>query len=404
MKVAIYAPNYLPAVRYGGPVQSSHGLAKALVGQGCAVDVFTTDVDGPDRLDVPLGIPVSIDGVRVRYFPIVAPRRIYRAPAMTAALDRLLPESDILHINGAYLLPGPTAARIARRHGVPYVHAPRGMLAPDMIAGKSRWVKRAWIASLERAALRGAAAIHATADLEAEGLRRLGLDLAPIHVIANGVDMPARVDTALSERLWSGMPRGQRVAMLGRLDWMKGMDVAIRAIAHVPGSHLRIAGPDHAGLRPSLERLAREAGVAERVSFAGLIEGERKWALLAGADVVLVPSLRESFGMTVVEALAVGTPVIVTEGVGASTIVRRIDPDCVVERTPQALASAIHRLLGNPARRDAIGAAGAALVSRDYGWDAIAARTIALYREAIAAGPQRARRPAQPGHPSHAGI
>ena len=403
MRVAIYAPNYLPAVRYGGPVQSSHGLAKSLVGQGCAVDVFTTDVDGPDRLDVPLGVPVSIDGVSVHYFPIAAPRRIYRSPAMTAALDRLLPEADVLHINGAYLLPGPTAARIARRHSVPYVHAPRGMLAEDMIAGKSRWVKRAWIASFERAALRGAAAIQATAESEAEGLRRLGLDLAPIHVIANGVELPARVDSAQGETLWKDVPRGRRVAMLGRLDWMKGMDVAIGAIADLPDAHLRIAGPDHAGLRPSLETLARKAGVAAQVSFAGMIAGDRKWAFLAGADVVVVPSLRESFGITVAEALAVGTPVIVTEGVGASGLVRRIDPDCVVERTPQALASAMERLLRDPARRDAIGASGAALIAGDYGWPAIAARMIALYRDIIAAGPQRARRPA-PTQPSHAGI
>ena len=79
MKVAIYAPNYLPAARYGGPVQSSHGLARGLVRQGCAVDVFTTDVDGPGRLDVPVAVPVPIDGVRVRGALVqIGPHRIDR--------------------------------------------------------------------------------------------------------------------------------------------------------------------------------------------------------------------------------------------------------------------------------------------------------------------------------------
>ena len=380
-------------MRYGGPVQSSHGLAKALVRQGCAVDVFTTDVDGPDRLDVPLGVPVPIDGVTVRYFPTAAPQRIYRSPAMTAAFERLLPDADVLHINGAYLLPGPAAARIARRHRVPYVHAPRGMLVREMIAGKSRFVKKAWIAALERRALAGAAAIHATADLEADSLRQLGLDLAPVHVIGNGVDAPPRIDAAEGERLWAGIPRGSRVAMLGRLDWMKGMDLAIRAVAAVPESRLVIAGPDHAGLRPALEGLARETGAAGRVGFAGMVEGDAKWAFLAAADLVLVPSLRESFGITVAEALAVGTPVVATEGVGASGIVRRIDPANVVERSPEALAAAIRRLLQDEALRAATGAAGKTLMQRDYGWAAVAARTIALYGDIVAAGPRRAPAP-----------
>lgn len=387
MKIAIYAPNYLPAVRYGGPVQSSHGLARGLVRQGCTVTVFTTDVDGPGRLDVPLGMPVPMDGVCVRYFPLAAPRRLYRSPAMTRALAAALPATDVLHINGAYLLPGPTAARIARTLRVPYVHAPRGMLVPDMIAGKSRWVKKAWIAGIERHALRGAAAIHATADSEADGLRRLGLDLAPVHVIENGVDAPQVIDATESAALWHDVPRGSRVAMLGRLDWMKGMDLAIRAVAQVPGSHLRIAGPDHAGLRPSLEAIARETGASDRVGFAGMIDGSRKWAFLAGADVVLVPSLRESFGITVAEALAAGTPVVTTEGVGAGSIVRRIDPACVVPRTPDALAAAIRAILGDDARRARLGAAGAALLRSEYGWDAIAARMIRLYESILTGRP-----------------
>ena len=80
MRILLFAPNDVPAIRYGGPVAASHGLAKALVGLGHEVQVFTTNVDGSGGADVPLGRSVAIEGVQVRYFPVSAPRRITTAP------------------------------------------------------------------------------------------------------------------------------------------------------------------------------------------------------------------------------------------------------------------------------------------------------------------------------------
>ncbi|WGM40038.1 glycosyltransferase [Caulobacter sp. NIBR1757] len=383
MKILIYAPNYYPATRYGGPIRSSHGLAAALVRAGHGVQVFTTDVDGPDRLDVPLETPVLIDGVEVRYFPLAAPARIYHSPAMDRALADAAAGVDVIHTNGMFLLPGPRAAHHARRAGTPLVISPRGMLLPEMIAGKSALVKRAWISLLERRALSGAAAIHVTSEEEARGVRALGLDLAPLSVIGNGVDTPAAPPSAAGiERLWGAAPKGRRVAFLARLDWTKGADLAVEAVTALPGAHLLLAGPDQIGLRARLEDLASRAGAADRVRFAGQLDDAEKWALLAGADVLVAPSVNESFGLAVAEAMAMGVSVVTSPGVGASDIVRRIEPDCVVERNVPDLTAAIGALLGDPARRERFGKEAQRVMRAEFGWDSIAGRMIALYEAA----------------------
>jgi glycosyltransferase involved in cell wall biosynthesis len=379
-RILIYAPNYLPATRYGGPVRSVHGLARGLVNLGHKVDVITTDVDGQRRLNVPLDTPTEMDGVMVHYCPITFPRRIYYSPALAKRAAQLLPGADAVHINGMYLWPGPYLARSARRLGKPLVISPRGMLMPEMVAGNSQSIKRAWIAMQEHANLSEATALHATSVSEAEGLRLMRLDVAPIAVIGNGVDLPDRWPTRDEiESVWGDVPMGKRVAFLARLDWTKGADMAIEAVRSHPKAMIKLAGHDQIGLRPKLEpRLQRDDG-SYCGAFLGPLDGMLKWAFLAGADVMLAPSVRESFGMSVVEAMVMRTPVIATEGVGASTLLRRLDPELVVPREQGALNWALAALLGDSCRREVLGRAAQDLATSELNWDNIAETMAALY-------------------------
>src|SRR4030095_10027708 len=156
-------PTYLPALRYGGPIRSVHALCRALAADGHDVHVFTTSVDGPGDSDVALEQPVDLEGVKVTYFPSRRLRRLYWSPPMRRALAASVGGFDVGHLHAVYLWPIWAAARAAHAHGVPYVISPRGMLVPELIRRKSRWVKAAWIALVERGNLEAAAPIHATA-------------------------------------------------------------------------------------------------------------------------------------------------------------------------------------------------------------------------------------------------
>ena len=173
MRLLHVVPTYLPATRYGGPIRSVHGLCAALAARGHDVHVVTTNVDGATDSDVPLATPVAIDDVSVRYFPSSRLRRLYWSPPMGRMLRTEARGFDLVHLHSVFLWPTWAAARAARRVGVPYVLSPRGMLVGDLLRARSRYVKAAWIAMIERTNLTRAAAVHVTSAVERSEIARL---------------------------------------------------------------------------------------------------------------------------------------------------------------------------------------------------------------------------------------
>ena len=153
-------------------MRSVHGLARAQAAAGDRVTVFTTNVDGPDELNVPLARAVRLDGIEVWYFPVVSPRRLARSPAMTRELHGAIASFDIVHLHSVFLWPTQAVARACCRAGVPYVLSPRGMLVRDLIAARGRLRKTLWLALFERRTVRDAAAVVVSSELEAGELRR----------------------------------------------------------------------------------------------------------------------------------------------------------------------------------------------------------------------------------------
>jgi glycosyltransferase involved in cell wall biosynthesis len=384
-------PSYWPAVRYGGPIRSVHGLCKGLAGLGHRVTVLTTDVDGPGRLDVPTDRSLMLDGVEVRYLPVGWPRRITRTPAMRAELRRRLPSVDLVHLHAVWQWPTWIGARMAERANVPYVVSPRGMLVRELIERKSPLAKKAWLALVDRATLARSAFIHCTSEIEAAEIRALGLDLAPLVVVPNGVDVPDRAPpSGLVEEVWAAVPRGRRILFLGRVNWTKGIDRLVRAMADVRDGELIVAGNDEEGAVAGLARLSGELGLERRVRFIGAVEGERKWALLSGADLLVLPSLSENWGLVATEALAVGTPVVVTQGVGAAGVVAEEELGLVVDGVPEALAAAIRMLLADPDRRRSMGERGRRIVRERFSHEAVARQMLGVYEALL--GERRAVR------------
>jgi len=371
----------LPAWRHGGPIHAVHGLARALVARGHEVTVFTTDVHGDGRLAVPLGKPVRLDGVEVWYFAAARPRRLYRSPALGAALARRAAEFDLVHLHSVFLWPPRAAARAAARAGVPYVLSPRGMLVPDLIRRRGRLRKLAWIHLVERRTLAGAAALHVTSALEGEEARRLGLPLPPLALVPNGVELDGAPgdDGELPPAVRSLLAGPPFVLFLGRVSWKKGLDRLVAALAQAPGAVLAVAGNDEEGYRPALERLAAAQGVADRLVFTGLVHGAAKRALLHGAAALALTSYSENFGNAVLEAMAAGRPVVVTPEVGLAEVVRETGCGLVVEGSPERLGEALRTLLADPEGARAMGRRGAEAAAARFAWPAVAREMERVY-------------------------
>jgi glycosyltransferase involved in cell wall biosynthesis len=381
LRILHVVPTYYPAVRYGGPIRSVHGLAAALVRRGHDVHVFTTSVDGDADLDVPLDQPVDMDGVIIHYFRVPALRRLFWAPTLGSRLREAIATFDIVHLHSVFLFPTRAAARAAVRAGVPYVVSPHGMLIRDVIQRRSRWAKTAWIRMVERTTLARAAAVHVTAELERAELRALDLQLPQIVAhVPNGIDIPAQT-VPLSKAAVVGLP--QRYALfLSRINWKKGLDRLIEAWQWVPELPLVIAGNDDEGYRPKLEALAQSLGVADRVLFVGPVSDEHKWAMYEQAQLFLLPSYSENFGIVVAEAMAMGCPVVVTPEVGIAQLVESAAAGVVASNDPPKLAAVIVALLADEARRRELGRRGREFARAHLSWTGIVEQMEHLYQRA----------------------
>jgi glycosyltransferase involved in cell wall biosynthesis len=305
---------------------------------------------------------------------------------MNHALDATIATFDLVHIHYVWVWPTVAAAAAARKHRIPYVLAPRGMLVDDLIRRKSMTAKRLWLALFARRDVERAAAIHVTSTSEAHNLRALGLSLRRVEIIENGIEVPAEEKAAPSASA-TGIKTildSPYILFLGRISWKKGLDRLLRALVLVKGADLVIAGYDENGYSLELRRIARELGVAGRVKFVGPAEGETKWVLLRLARCFVLSSYNENFGMAVLEAMAAGCPAVVSEEVGLADVVRESGSGIATAcNDPKLLARAINTLVESPEKRTAMGAAGMRTARERYGWPRIAQEMQTLYAECV---------------------
>ncbi len=356
MRVFLSATSLDPA--YGGPAFSVSRLACALAEAGVDVGVWASDQSaGTTKL-------LASD---------TAVRRL--AGSLTEALDRF-GGVTVIHDNGIWLPHNHALAKLADRRGIPRIVSTRGMLEPWAMNHK-RWKKRVAWRAYQRRDLARAKLHHATADIEADNLRQLKLGV-PIRMIPNGVDLP--------EMARAGRPAGgpARTALfLGRIYPVKGLPMLVEAWARVlpQGWRLQIVGPDEGGHRAEVALAVSSAGLGDVVSFLGPLEGPAKQAALFGADLLVLPSHSESFGMVVAEALAHGLPVLTTTaapwpGLADHACGWRVEP--TVAGLVEGLRSATSC---DSASLCTMGARGRAMVAAEFGWQGVALQFVAAYEQ-----------------------
>jgi glycosyltransferase involved in cell wall biosynthesis len=239
---------------------------------------------------------------------------------------------------------------------------------------------------LERALCRNVAHVVATCSDEVFELRRLGLARDRASIV------PCGVDTSVFTPRGPVAPRSgrPRLLVLGRLVERKGQEDAVRALARVPDAELVVVGgPPAAGLDadPEVLRLravAEQVGVADRVCFAGSVSRADVPAWVRSADVVLAVPWYEPFGITPLEAMACGRPVVATAVGGlVDTVAEGVTGDLVPPRDPERLGEVLAALLADDERRAAYGAAGIQRVRSRYRWSRVVADTEAVYRQVL---------------------
>jgi glycosyltransferase involved in cell wall biosynthesis len=239
---------------------------------------------------------------------------------------------------------------------------------------------------LERQLCRAVTHVVATCSDEVFELRRLGLARDRASIVPCGVDTSVFTPRGpVAER--SGRPR---LLVLGRLVERKGQDDAVRALTAVPDAELVVVGgppADALDADPEVRRLraiAEEAGVADRLRFTGAVARADVPAWLRSADVVLAVPWYEPFGITPLEAMACGRPVVAT-GVGGlvDTVADGVTGDLVPPRDPERLGEVLAALLADEERRTAYGTAGVRRVRARYRWSRVVADTEAVYRQVV---------------------
>jgi glycosyltransferase involved in cell wall biosynthesis len=200
-----------------------------------------------------------------------------------------------------------------------------------------------------------------------------------VVIVANGIELPSAV------RPNQHPATGQRpyVLSLGRINWKKGLDRLIAAMAYIPNADLLIAGNDEEDYQPRLETMVRDLNLSEQVRFLGPVHNEEKWDLMRSAALFALPSYSENFGIAALEAMACGCPVVVTPEVGLSRVIGAAGAGLVVDGESKQLGAAIAALLADPARRRLMGEAGERLAAQDFSWVRIAEQMEWVYQTCI---------------------
>lgn len=354
--------------RHGGPSYSVPRLCDALRAYGTDVRILTVG-----QANAPMESPITSYPQDFADIPILRSLRLSSGLAKAARIAART--HDVVHVHGLWLMPNVYAGRAATSARRPLVVSPRGMLGPAALAFSAR-KKRLFWRFLQRQAYARAAVWHATCAAEAEEIRAFGIR-APIAIIPNGIDIPDRPERSLPRQSST-----RTLLFLGRLHPKKGLPDLIEAWSHLtserPDWILRIVGPDERGHREELEKLVQQGGIP-RVVFDGPVYGTEKEQVLQEADLFVLPTQNENFGLAVAEALAAGVPAIVSRGApwpGLET------ERCGwwVECGAESLLSALREATALPdGERCTMGLRGHAWMAQEFSWDCIARQMLDVY-------------------------
>ena len=393
MKVLHVIPSVAP-VR-GGPSHAILAMVKALRSHGIDAEIATTNDNGSDLLDVPLQQRIEYEQVPVWFFPRFSPaffsgtaqrvsasiREFAFSSQLTAWLWQHVPAYDLLHVHAIFSYSSTTAMAIARKRGIPYIIRPLGQLCEWSLQQSTR-KKQIYLTLIERANLNHSQALQFTSQQEQQEVSKLRLK-SPSFILPHGLSIPAPLpDARYKLRQLLKVPASEPVILfMSRLHPKKGLDYLIPALGKL--AHQRntfvLAGSGSTDYEAEIDKLLISAGISDRTYRSGFVADEMKDIFLQGADIFALTSHSENFGVAVLEALAVGLPVLVTPGVALASVVEQYQLGYVVDLDVAAIASTLQHFLNYPQAAKEMGDRARCLILENYTWDQIASNLIEVY-------------------------
>jgi glycosyltransferase involved in cell wall biosynthesis len=378
VRILFATPAYWPAVSFGGPIPVARTLCEGLAARGHEVHVVTTsivDLRGGRTLR---SRSARVGGVTVHR--LATPLR-YRwmgiTPSLPLALERL-PRPDVAHVFGFRDVVTTVTAAWCLARRVPYVFEPLGMFQPRV---RKLRLKRSFDATVGRHVLRGASAFAAVSEREAGALVAGGARPELVTVRGNAFPEPASGTPRGALRGPLGLDGEPLVLYVGRLASGKGIELLLSALRGLPEAHLALVGPDDGhGTGALVADAAGDPATAGRIHVLGSVEDPLP--LYADADVFVLPSEGESFGLVAAEAAAAGTPVVVTDRCGIAEFLGEGEA-LVVPADAGSLRDALRRVLDEPELRARLAAGGRAAAARNSA-DAVVERQERILLDAIA--------------------
>ena len=380
------------APRHGGPTEAALGMVRALRSEGVDASILSSDDDVGGTLDVPLNEWTQHEGAPVWFIPRVRAKQhslvgFTYAPGFKTWLKQYLSGYDFAHVHTVFSHPANVAMRAAQSFSVPYAVRPLGQLCRWSL-GQRSFIKHLQLALFTRRNVNGAAFIHTTSCMEAEETSGVGFT-SPCKILPLGLDMPPVIANARAElRAELGVPQDRIIVIfMSRIHQKKGIELLLDACAQLSGRafDLVLAGTGDEKYITTLKEQITSLKLDARVRWFGFATGERKWRLMQGADLFVLPSYSENFGIAVAEALACGLPVIISDQVALCDEVSEYSLGRVVPTNPKTLATALASLLDSASERVVISQRARAVAAERFGWPSAAKRLIAAYDEVLSA-------------------
>lgn len=427
LKIIHITASYKPAYLYGGPIQSVGKLCEALVGlavrgEGLGVNdvqVLTTTANGTKELDVAIGKPVLVEGVKVTYFKRWTKDHSHFSPGLLLNLRKEIlhcsqddktsdkddklntanqnlkgpprltdtppKEGNVVHIHAWWNLVSVLSCLVAKWHKIPVVLSPRGMLTSYSFGNRNSFSKKI-IHKLMGETLLKYCHIHATSEQEKRDILTI-VQPKSIRVISNLVSLGTG---AVASEYRASVVKDEespvlKMIFLSRIEEKKGLELLFEALTHVNIPwQLTIGGTGEDEYMQNLKHKAETLKLSERITWLGQVSNEHKFNLMAGHDLTVLTSYNENFANVVVESLSVGTPVLISKFVGLADYVADKNLGWLTGLNIEEIKTGIIQAYQDVEKRKEIRTTAPLQIKADFNDSTLVKQYVELYKEILA--------------------